>query len=328
MKKELLVSLLVLVLAVGFVSKEVFAGWTQAKGHAYTELSYAYYVTDERYSTTLNDSSGALIGTGDSFTHLTNIPKFESWTIKFYGEYGITDTLTVLTAIPYKWLRPQAVVDATGKTGPNDLGDIDVGVRYNLLKSLFGGPLSVQGKVKVPEAYKYTDPLTTLNLGDGQYDAELGLMYGKSLGKGKGYTKILAAYNYRFPNTEFYTFKPSDQIKVMLGGGYAIIPKFSIRGHLNYTRSVGNAKVSDGMITDAILKEQILAWTQDNMLIREVLRLEEQAISLSADLVYSITPKIQTVFSAEIKGIKGIGDIRTRNANIGKIISLAMVYMY
>ncbi len=327
MNRKLLVGLLVLILAVGgvFVSK-VFAGWTQPKGHAYTQLTYTHYDADQRYSTTVNDSNGALIGTGDSATHLTNVPKFESWTVMFYGEYGVIDNLTILTAIPHKWMRVQAVVDATGQRGPNGLSDIEIGFRYKLLKSLLGGPLSVQGKVKIPEAYKYTDPLTTLNLGDGQYDTDLGLFYGRGLGK--GYASLLVSYLYRFPNTQFYSFKPSDQIKMMLGGGYSVTSKISIRGLLNYKRSVGNAKVSDGMILDAIIKGQILARTQDNMLVREVLGLEEQSISLSADLVYSIAPKMQTVFTYMRDGIKGIGDFNTKNANLGQSVSVALVYLY
>ncbi len=107
--------------------------------------------------------------------------------------------------------------------------------------------MSVQGEVKIPEAYEYDNPLFNLSQGDGQYDTTLLLQFGRGLGK--GYAVFNIGYKYRFENDQFdpETFKPSDEFKMTLSGGYAITSWLSLTGSVDWKDSVGNAEVSDEM---------------------------------------------------------------------------------
>jgi hypothetical protein len=54
---------------------------------------------------------------------------------------------------------------------------VDLGLRYKLLDNTFG-IVSTQALVKIPGPYDRSDPLP---LGNGQFDGELRLLYGRSL---------------------------------------------------------------------------------------------------------------------------------------------------
>ncbi len=327
MNKKVLVILIILLIGSLFITKPVFAAWTQAKGHAYNQLTYSYYITDHKY-TTVSTLSDKVHSTGEQNTRVRT-SKFQSQALTYYGEYGINDTLTVFIAVPYKWIDSDDIQKYENKKGPSGIGDIDFGLRYNLLKNLFGSGvlMSVQGAVKIPEAYKYGDPMEALSLGDGQYDTTLALMFGR--GFPKGYAHLLVGYIYRFENKEFYPFTPSDKIKVTLGGGYPITSWFSIRGLVDYSHSVGNAVVSQLMIDHARFTGQTLQKSQDNTLIRDTLALEASTLNVGGSLVFNIKPKIQAVlsYSADIEGVEDWG-IKTMDSGVGETYSLALVYMW
>lgn len=319
-----------------FISDTVFAGWTQPKGHAYNQLTFSHYVTREKFTTVKYDgagfsNSGTIHSTGGGIEKVQTA-KFTSTGFTYYGEYGIIDSLTVVTAIPFwKWAYSGDTVKYSGDRGPSGVGDIDFGLRYNLFPSLLGNVVSIQGAVKIPEAYDYGYPLTHLSMGDGQYDATFLLQAGRGLGK--GYAWLNAGYKFRFENDKYgpITFKPSDQIKVSFGGGYAITSKFSIRGLIDWTKSVGNASVSQELIIDNY-KYGGLERSQDNVLIRDTLGLEPDALSAGIDLVYNLTkecwPKcIQTVLSYS-RDLEGIKPFESKNWALGETFGLALVYMF
>lgn len=321
MKKRIF--LLVAVLCI-FPSHELFAAWTQAKGYSYNQFSLSHYRTVEKYTTLHRDEEGSLITTsGDIIKH--EEAEFNSTKLSYYGEYGITDKITVIASFPYDWQRSNDTKRYAGEDGPSGIGDINLGMRYQLVPNLFGSGvlMSVQGEVKIPEAYDYDHPLFNLSLGDGQYDTSFILKFGRGLGK--GYAWLDVGYKYRFENDKFdpETFKPSDIFKVAFGGGYSIVSWLSLTGYVEYAQAVGNAEVSDEMIARSF-STGLGADTAEDELIKDTLSLEKNALSASVGLQFNIAPGMQTVLSYSTD-LEGFGDLRTKNSALGQTVSLAFV---
>ncbi len=331
MKKRILVVLLVLLLGSFYVSNAAFAAWTQAKGYSYNQLTLQYYVNDHKWTTVELYNDYTIKGINEDKIHKVRTSKFETISTTYYGEYGIIDSLTVFTAIPWKKVSSDDTRQFSESTSQSGLGDIDLGLRYNLSPNffdLFGFVMSVQGAVKIPDAYEYGDPLLKLSLGDGQYDATAVLQFGKGLGK--GYAWLNAGYKWRLENHKYYHFKPSDQIKVTFGGGYAVTSWLSIRGLIDYTRSVGNATISENLRRHGMIEGQTDDRSKDNILIRDSLGLEPTSLSFSTDLAFSITDKVQTVLSygRNIGGPGWADWLRSKDSGLGENVSLALVCMW
>lgn len=332
MKKRILVALLVLLLGSFYVSNAAFAAWTQAKGHSYNQLTLQYYVNDHKWTTVQYDNTGDVITRVDEERiHRVRTAKFETISTTYYGEYGIIDSLTVFTAIPWKIVSSDDTRLFSGFNRQYGVGDINLGLRYNLSPNFFdlsGFVMSVQGTVKIPKAYEYGDPLLKLSLGDGQYDTTVVLQLGRGLGK--GYAWLNTGYKWRLENHQYYHFKPSDQIKVSVGGGYAVTSWLSIRGLIDYTKSVGNATISENLIRHAMIEGQTEHRNQDNILIRDSLGLEPTVLSFSTDLAFNIADKVQTVLSygRDIGGPGWADWLRTKDAGQGENFSVALVYIW
>lgn len=325
MRKKAFAAVIVFLMLTVFVPEPTFAAWTQAKGHAYNQLTVSRYVTGKKFTTVQADYDNIAKGTGDDIRVLRTAG-FVSESISYYGEYGITDTLTVFTSIPWKWTKSDDTRRYGNSDGPTGIGDIDFGLRYNLTQNVLGtgALMSIQGAVKIPKAYEYGHPLKELSLGDGQYDAKLELLLGRGLGK--AYAGLTAGYKYRFENNEYYSFKPSDQVSVKIWGGYALLSWLSIRGLVDWTKSVGNAEVSDELIIENY-QYGGLSKSKDNVLIRDTLGLEPSYLNTTISLAFNITQKIQTVFSYGTD-LKGIPPFESRDWAKGETFSVAWVYMY
>jgi hypothetical protein len=326
-----LIFLLILFVGSLFMNNDALAAWTQAKGHSYNQLTFSYYTTSELYSTVEHENTDVIEKVGSA--------KFRSRDVSYYGEYGITDTVTVFTSFAWKMPESDDTEQYADENGPSGFGDIDLGLRYNLSPNLFGTGIlmSVQGTVKIPEAYDYGFPLTYLSQGDGQYDTTLELLFGRGLGK--GYMLFNVGYKYRWENNEIdlwpddgsvdrgldYDFKPSDQIKVFIGGGYGIAPKLELRLSLDYTKSIGNAEVSQNLV-EAAYPYGVSA-LEMHKLVKDTLSLEQEVLNMGVGLAYSTSPKTQIVFTYN-EDIRGWDIIRTKNAGKGHTYNLAFVYMH
>jgi hypothetical protein len=308
-------------------SKDALSAWTQPKGRFYNQLTYSYHVSDHKFTTIRTDKNGIFVGTSDDAVRVETA-KFTAHSITYHGEYGITDMLTVFARIPWIKTRYDEIIKFSGEEGPSGIGDIDFGLRYNLSKNLLGTGvlMSSQGAVKIHEAYEYKHPLIEVSLGDGQYDVTLALLFGKDWAK--GYALLNAGYKYRFENNEFdpLSFKPSDEIRVLIGGGYFLTSKLLLRGSIDWTKSVGNASVSNELILENF-KFGGTFREQDHVLIKDTLGLEQDILNLGIALSYNITQQFQTVLFYNID-VEGIGVFRTRDAGQVATYSLAMVYMF
>ncbi|GBE40519.1 hypothetical protein BMS3Bbin09_00401 [bacterium BMS3Bbin09] len=318
MRKKILLLFLFLVGFV-FISSNAFAAWTQAKGHSYNQLSFSHYKTIKKFTSLGYDSNqlGGNINNLHSGTHVIPSEEFTSTKITYYGEYGLTDKITVIFSGGWDWQKTNDVQRYSDKDGPSGIGDIILGVRHKLSDNIGANILSsVQFDLKIPEAYDYGDPFSVQSLGEGQYDATTKLLFGK--GFNWGYTVFSIEYKYRFENSKIgsdITFKPSDQMLLTLNGGYNAFPWLSIRGGLAYNKPVGNAEVSQGLIDHSIPPG--MDWHEDVVLIKSTLGLEAESLSGQIGLAFTVKSGTQVVLSYT-------RDLYGRDAAIGDTFALAV----
>jgi hypothetical protein len=113
---------------------------------------------------------------------------------------------------------------------------VDLGLRCKLLDSDRIGVVSSQLLVKIPGAYDSRDPLP---LGNGQFDTEARLLYGRSLYPLlPGYGNVEIGYRWRAE-------APSDEIRYLVEFGLDITRDFYTRAKLDGTISVNNGKKRD-----------------------------------------------------------------------------------
>ncbi len=325
MKKRIVLVLVLLTVCI-FLSNDAFSAWTQPKGHSYNQLTYSYYKTTQKF-TTLETVGGEIIDT-DSQIGIVDTEEFNSKKVSYYGEYGITDKLTISLSGGWDWQTSNDTIKFAREDGPSGIGDINVGLRHSLIDNIAGTGIlmSVQGDVKIPEAYDHGNPVTHLSLGDGQYDASLALLLGRGLGK--GYAWLNASYKVRFENDQHdpLTFKPSDRYKIGMGGGYAVTSWVSIRGLIEWTQSVGNSRVSDELLAENWATGG-LKKNHDAVVTLDSLGLEPNILSAGIDLAFNVMPKSQVVFSY-VRDLAGIKPIQTQNYSLGETFNVAFVYMH
>lgn len=210
-----------LLLSAVFATSSLAGAWT-AKQHAYYEkFAFNYY-----YSHNTFDSKGGRGGT-------PNGGKFTDYNLSNYFEYGLLDNLTVINALTYKWLENE---DRSGRSRGIGWGDVDLGLRYKLLDSDKFGIVASQLLVKIPGPYGKNDPLP---LGNGQFDTEIKLLYGRSLYPlVPGYGNVELGYRWRAED-------PADEIRYLIEFGLDITKEIYTRAKLDGTLSVDNGKKLD-----------------------------------------------------------------------------------
>ncbi len=193
-----------------------FAGaWTMPEGKLYSKFSLNYYSAEEDF-----DEDGDRV---DFDQH----GDFYDVNASVYLEYGLTERLTLVTNLSYKYLEYENDAMTSESFG---IGDIDVAAKY-LLYQRPGSAVSIQGLLKVPESYDETDDVP---LGNGQYDVEFRLLYGQSL-----YPVIPCYFNleagYRFRQEE-----PADEFRYLVEMGIDVTSKAYGRVKLDGILGMGN----------------------------------------------------------------------------------------
>lgn len=191
--------------------------WTMPKGKMYARVALNYYEADQNYD-----------GDGDRID-FDNNGDFYDVNGSVYLEYGVLNRLTLIANTTYKYLEYEnddLISDSYG------MGDIDVAARYLLLGSGTYA-LSVQGLLKIPEAYDEADDVP---LGNGQFDVEFRLLYGQSLYPLiPGYCN--AEVGYRFRREE-----PADEFRYLLELGIDMTANSYARVKLDGILGIGNEK--------------------------------------------------------------------------------------
>jgi hypothetical protein len=230
-------------------------GWPQAKGNAFVKLDFSFIHARDFYGPDRNiyDINGA--GT-----------RLSSYTTAFYGEYGITNKLTTIAYVPF--LVRNTVNEGVGSiTGEviqpglenTALGDIDLGLRYGLLKK-GSFVLSSTFMLGVP-AGDYTNP-DLLYTGDGEWNQQLRVEWG--YGTARWYTNGYLGLNNR-------TKGFSDEVRLHAEFGYWLIKsKLLASAKLATVQSFYNGDpsgTSNGLFANNVeyISPQIgLAWEYQN----------------------------------------------------------------
>jgi protein XagA len=204
-----------------FTAVTCFAGaWTLQKGKIYDRLAVNYYFADREF-----DDEGHRNDLADN-------GKFRDYNINNYIEFGLTDKITLINSLYFKKIEKEDDVKETKTYG---IGDIDLGVKYKLTEGTWG-IFSTQALVKIPEAYDEDDDLP---LGNGQYDLELRVLYGRSLYPAvPGYCNVELGYRWRLDD-------PSDEIRYLIEFGIDITKSLYGRVKLDGTYSMDNGEHFD-----------------------------------------------------------------------------------
>jgi len=172
-------------------STQVFAGgpWPQPKGKGYFKLSEWWTVFDQHYT-----------DTGLIDPNLTS----GIFNTAFYGEYGITDRLTLIGNANL-FSRNYVNNLRSGTTGDliiegdalNSLGDIDLGVKYGLTKPGAKIPLALSLTFGIPSGTASGGRENNLATGDGEFNQILQLDGGTGfkLGNLSAYTSAYVGIN-------------------------------------------------------------------------------------------------------------------------------------
>lgn len=182
-----------------------YAGaWTMKQGGSYHRLAGNYYYADENFNE--DGKSESMPGNGE----------YRDINVNYYAEYGVLDELTAVLSLYYKDLRREDDDYLYKTTG---MGDVDLGLRYRLYNGHMG-VFSFQGLVKIPAFYDTDDPLP---LGNGQYDIECRMLFGRSLWPWiPGYMNFESAYRFR-------TEEPGDEFRYLVEVGSNIGEHFYAR---------------------------------------------------------------------------------------------------
>ncbi|GFO68405.1 hypothetical protein GMLC_19840 [Geomonas limicola] len=220
MNHILLRFLVTLLLSAATAATALAGAWTAPKNGYYEKISYNYYYAHQEF----NRFGGR--------NEMANDGRFSDNNITNYLEYGITDRLTAINSLTYKWLRNE---DNSTLSKGNGLGDVDLGARYKILDS-DKGIFSSQLLVKIPGAYSKNDPLP---LGNDQADVELRFLYGLSLYPVlPGYANVEFGYRWRDQD-------PSDELRYLVEVGADLGAKFYTRAKLDGITSLNNGKRLD-----------------------------------------------------------------------------------
>jgi len=219
--RKIMITVLASILVAASATASFAGAWTAKQNTFYDKLAFNYYYSDRTF-----DKDGHSEATPNSGT-------FRDYNVSNYFEYGLLDNLTVINSLTYKWLEND---NDLSKSEGHGIGDVDLGLRYRLLNSEKIGIVSTQLLVKIPGPYKKDDPLP---LGNGQYDLEAKLLYGRSLYPLiPGYFNVELGYRWRFED-------PSDEVRYLIEFGVDITKSIFTRAKLDGTLSMDNGNETD-----------------------------------------------------------------------------------
>ncbi len=197
------------------------SGWVKQQGDYFAQISIAGYQSGQYFN--LNEEEST-----------TN--KFHQYNLYGYGEYGLTDHLTILANIPL--LRTQGFETSENIWG---IGDLRADLRYGFLQKTL--PISVSVGVEAPLAKPNRlaaneDGINNINLptGDGEWNYWATLAVSGSLHPLPAYVNVSTAYNKR---TSFGGQQFKDQWNAKAEVGYQFFHKLWLQLQLGVLQSIG-----------------------------------------------------------------------------------------
>ncbi|NRT10631.1 hypothetical protein [Flavobacterium sp. 14A] len=173
-----------------FVTNLSYAQWNKGKGNGYYKLSASSLVADEHYTSTKDKDPNITRG---------------NFVVSAYAEYGLTEKFDVIAYVPLlaRVYQNKQVSRTSGNVindgeSVNSIGDIDLGIRYGILKNDFLA-LSATLKLGLPTGKKSGGLDGSLQTGDGEFNQgvqlDLGIPY--KIGNQNMYGKIYSGFNNR-----------------------------------------------------------------------------------------------------------------------------------
>lgn len=216
------ISLVTLLFSLFLVQKTTAQSpWTKKKGEAYVQLTFS---TIPNYSDIFSDN-----------TYITSREITDN-TIQLYGEYGISDDLTLLVNIPLKSIRTGGAIEnstlplSIDKTSKTSFGNIQIGVKHKICegKFIFSGQLSIEANTS---SFDASSGIST------GYDA---WTFTPTISLGKGYSNY---YFQAFTGVDFRTNSYSSNFK--LGGEFGLtsIKKTTLIAYLDIVKSFKDGNV-------------------------------------------------------------------------------------
>ena len=234
--------LIILITGVLF-SHALMAGgpWPQKKGNGYFKLSEWWIVFDQHYT------DAGLIDPNVT-TGIFNTA--------FYGEYGITDRLTIQTYAPLlsRNYMNNLISSATGETlvageAVNALGDIDLGIKYGLTAPGAKIPIAATLTLGLPTGKSVAGSQGNLQTGDGEFNQILQIDAGSGFRLGKNvnaYTSAFVGVNNR--SNDF-----SEEFRYGLEFGLGLLnQKLWLIGRLNGVESFKNGATAETVTSTSI----------------------------------------------------------------------------
>lgn len=207
--KQKLLSFFILLYIVS-INNEIFAGgWTKKKGKFYLQLSSQYMKSNK-----FHDINGTLV----------DINTLSDFTLSFYGEYGVTDNISIVAFFPFHHrLTLDKIKGTSGNTyfpgaKKNGISDSDIGIKYKIAEG-GGSVLSAGFSLGLPIGDS-NDPNGLLT-GDGELNQKVGFQFGHSFYPLPVYFNTSAAYNFRHKG---YT----DEINFGIEAGYTFDNKLIV----------------------------------------------------------------------------------------------------
>jgi hypothetical protein len=158
-----------LALVLVFISQLSFGQWNKGKGNGYYKFSTSSLIADEHYTSAKEKDPNITRG---------------NFIVSAYGEYGLIEKLDVIAYVPLL-TRVYQNKQVSGTSGSvisdgeavNSIGDIDLGLRYGILKNDFIA-LSTTLKFGLPTGKKEGGRDGSLQTGDGEFNQLLQLDLG------------------------------------------------------------------------------------------------------------------------------------------------------
>jgi protein XagA len=225
-------------------STTLSAQWSKGKGKGYYKLSTWSLLADKHYTDTGEIDPNPTRGTLN---------------ISFYGEYGLTNKIDLITYIPFftRNFQNNSVSATRGSiitegATLDAFGDLDIGVRYGIIKNN-SLALSASLKLGLPtgETSGGTE-LAMLQSGDGEFNQLLQIDLGVpfNLATFPAYGKTFVGYNSRSQGF-------SDEVH--LGGeiGIKFFNKVWLTGRLNLLKSTKNGTLDAAAANGSIFANNI-----------------------------------------------------------------------
>ncbi len=214
--------LLLFTVVFSFQKSEAQSAWTKKKGELYSQISFN---TIPNYNSIYSDSE------------YTTSREITDNTIQLYGEYGLSDDLTLLVNIPIKSIQTGAIIENStfpltiSETSETTLGNLQVGVKHKL----YSGKFVLAGQLNIEANTSSFDISSGIRSG---YDA---WTFTPTLNIGRGYSNF---YFQAFTGVDIRTNSYSSNFKIGGELGITAIKRVVLVGFIDVVKSFTNGDIT------------------------------------------------------------------------------------